>query len=225
MGEINNEKVIKIPNKCNELAELIGIILGDGCITIINNKKKYGTYSVRIVGDSRYDKEYLINFVKPMVDRLFNISSKIYFVKNKNTIRLEIVGKRLVYFFLNFGLKSGNKLKNGVRFPSWIWKNKAYIKSCLRGLIDTDGCICELLPHWPGLYQLSFENFSLPILKDVRKAFLKLGFNPSKIHGSKTPHGNRICVTRKKEIHKFYKEICFHNERHLNRYSPVVQNF
>ena len=224
MGEINNEKVIKIPKKYKELAEIVGIILCDGSINVCNAKKGYGTYQVRITGDSKKDKDYFIKFLKPLVDELFGINSKIAFTRDgKHAIILYIHGKRVINFLSTIGLKDGNKLKNQVRFPNWIWKKKEYIKSCLRGLIDTDGSIYELLPHWPGLFQLSFENFCLPLLKDVRRAFLKLDFNPSKIFGSKTPHGNRVAITRKIEIHKFYKEICFHNKRHLERYSPVVQ--
>lgn len=174
------------------------------------------------MGDSRHDRDYLINYVKPLADKLFGVDSKIYFRKGPNTMELHICGKRLVNFLLSIGMKSGNKIKNQVGFPDWIWEDKKYIKSCLRGLIDTDGCICELLPHWPGLFQLSFDNSSLPLLEGVRKAFLELGFHPSKVHGSKNPYGNRVDVTRKEDIHKFYKEVKFHNSKHLKRYSPMV---
>ena len=48
-------KEIKIPKKSKELAELVGIILGDGNINYFKKGKKIGTYMLRISGDKRYD--------------------------------------------------------------------------------------------------------------------------------------------------------------------------
>ena len=222
MAEKNNEKIIKIPEKSEKLAEFVGIVLGDGCISKYIKKNHYHYYAVRIVGDSRHDRDYFLNFVKPLIKELFGIDASVYYRKEANTMDLHARSKQLIYFLLSIGMKDGNKIKNQVGFPKWIWEKEEYVAACLRGLIDTDGCICELLPHWPGLWQLNFDNRSLPLLQDVRRAFLKLGFHPSKIHGSKTPYGNRVDITRKADIHKFYKEICFHNSRHLKRYEPVT---
>src|SRR3989344_4923979 len=49
---------IKIPNKDEKLAELIGIILGDGNINYYKKGKKIGVYQVNIAGDKNLDREY-----------------------------------------------------------------------------------------------------------------------------------------------------------------------
>jgi hypothetical protein len=37
------------------------------------------------------------------------------------------------------GLPIGNKLKNSVEIPRWIFKKKRYLMKCLKGLFETDG--------------------------------------------------------------------------------------
>ena len=92
--------------------------------------------------------------------------------------------------------------------------------ACVRGLYDTDGSVYELLPHWPGLFQVYFSNRNSTLLKDVRKALLKLGINISKISLQKgvTP---RIYITKKSEIKKFKETIGFKNDRHLKKIKIV----
>ena len=126
--------------------------------------------------------------------------------------------KRLVDFFISLGIKSGNKIKNKISIPKWIFENKDYLKACVRGLIDTDGCIYTLKPKYPHYYQLSFKNYNTRLLKDVRKAFIQLGYPISKISG-----GIQIYLTQQEALRKFYKDVGFSNIKHQKRYrSPVV---
>ena len=87
-------KEIKIPKESKELAEFYGIMLGDGNLTV---KKAYkmGTYQIRIVGDSRHDKAYLINYVKPLIKRLFEIEVKTSKQKEANALCLTSTSKKL----------------------------------------------------------------------------------------------------------------------------------
>ncbi|MAE43172.1 hypothetical protein CMO93_05350 [Candidatus Woesearchaeota archaeon] len=211
-------KEIKTPKKSKELAELVGIILGDGNINYIKKGKKIGTYMVRISGDKRYEYDYLTKYVSSLFMRLFSIGTKISKRKG-NDLSIIVHSKKLVKFFISLGLKSGNKITNQVTIPKWIFKKEEYLKSCIRGLIDTDGCIYTLKPHYPNYYQLSFKNHNIKLLKDLRKAFLKLNYPISNISKNK-----QIYLTQKLYINKFYKEIGFSNKKHRDRYkhSPVV---
>lgn len=222
MGERNNETIIKIPKKSSKLAELIGIILGDGHVGVYNRKKGQATYQLKIAGHSELDRDYMLNYVIPLIEELFGVKCSNYVSRDRKCIYVSVSSKQVINFLIKSGMKPGNKLKNEVCFPEWIWTKEKYVESCLRGLIDTDGSIYELLPHWPGLFQISLENMCWPLLRDARNAFIKLGFNPSKIHGNKHPKGNRVCLTRKNDIQKFYKGIKFHNSRHVVKYSPIV---
>lgn len=216
-------KSIKIPRKDKRLAELIGVILGDGHISYYNPRKKVATYHIRIAGNSIKDSDYFYKYLKPLTEEIFKTESSIHKSNVFNCIYLTITGKRVVEFFIKVGLKPGNKIKNNLGIPFWIRKNKSLLRACIRGLFDTDGCMYELKPNWPGLFQLNFKNYDKRLIKDVREALLKLGFNVSKINH------NQLYITRKNDIHKFYKEIGFSNQRLLNKYlefsshhSPVV---
>lgn len=209
---------IIIPEKDEKLAELIGIILGDGSIQY----HKYGS-SVRIVGDSIKDKEYLLNYVKPLGDTLFGVDSKVSKHRKWNELFINIYSKQVVEFLLSVGLQQGDKIKNQVTIPRWIFENDSYLKACLRGLVDTDGSIYELKPHWPGLWQICFTNRNDSLMNDFREGLLKLGIKCSKIY-TYTPNKRspEVYITKKTELSKFYKEIGFSNPKHRLKYSPVV---
>ena len=221
-------KKINIPKKDEKLAEFVGIVLGDGNIHEYKgfyNGRVIETNAIRIAGDSNKDKEYLESYVASLGKELFGLKACFYKQKDANTLYIIFNGKQIIEFMIHIGLKSGNKIKSQVTIPEWIWESEECLKACIRGLIDTDGSVYELLPYWPGLFQLTFENRNITLLRDTRKAFLKLGYNISKICGNRTEHGTKIYLTRKNDIAKFYKEINFSNPKHKQKldalYSPV----
>ncbi len=210
------EKEIKIPKKDKILAELVGTILGDGCVSAYTANKN-GVYQVRIAGNYIKDYDYIVNYLKPLVENIFNINAHIHKSKYFNGIYLTLIGKNLVRFFNNIGIKSGDKIKNRVGIPIWIKKDKKLLKSCIRGLFDTDGCLYELRPHWPGIFQLSFKNHNKKLLNDARNSLLELGFNVSKVTS------NQIYITRKDNVYRFYKEIGSSNNRLLVKFKEFLK--
>lgn len=206
-------KIIKEPRKSEELAELIGIILGDGNIHRFIKGRKVRSYMVWIAGDKRYDYDYLTKYVKKLIEDLFNIKAKIE-ERKSNEILIIVHSKQVVDYLIKLGLKAGDKIRNNISIPKWIFKNKKYLKACIRGLIDTDGCIYTLKPNYPNLYQLSFKNYNYKLLEDTRKAFIELGYPISRISSN-----IQIYLSQQKYIRKFYKEIGFSNDKHLKRYT------
>ncbi len=212
----NPKLLIKQPSK--ELAELIGIILGDGNIWC----KKGGYYYLRICGDSEKDKEYLLDYVKPLVEKLFNV--KMYSKKHKTNRELFIVigNKDVIFTLKHFGLPSGNKKKNNVKIPNWIFESEDYLKACIRGLIDTDGSVCPITGRdYPYIwFTCNIEN----LRNTFKKAMKTLGFKTSKWNIQKT-RGADTYIGNKTDINKYIKTISFKNRRHLNKlnkFAPVV---
>lgn len=193
-------KVIKIPLRNEMLAEFVGIMLGDG--GIYENKN---VSQIRITGNSEKEMNYFVNFLKPIVENLFGFSPTITLRKSERTIVLRINSVEVTKFLISCGIISGNKVKNQIGVPMWIKSEKSLMKSCLRGLIDTDGSIYRMKPQWPNLFQLSFKNNSKRLLQDVRDIFVALGFHPSKIFG------NRLVLTRQIEIDMYFKDIGSNN--------------
>lgn len=206
-------KKIKIPSESKELAEFYGIMLGDGnshrtCRYNSCNDKR-GTFMIRIVGDSRLDNLYLNNYVKPLINNLFKVSVRVGKFKDSNAMFLEVHSKELVNFLEKKGFKPGNKIKNKLGIPIWIKKDTNYIKSCVRGLYDTDGSVYKLTNQ--NSHQICFTGANMKLMRDVRNSLLKLGIKCSKI--SKKD----IYITKKSELRKFLKLIGFSNYRHLKK--------
>jgi len=202
-------KEIKFPEKTKELAEFWGIVLGDGHIEKIK-RYKVGVYKIRIAGHSIEDKDYLLNFVKPLGEKLFGIKSRIYKSKHKKCLYVILDGKNLVDFFEGRGFKAGNKIKNQVGIPNWIKENNVFLSACLRGLHDTDGTFYKLTNQ--ESHQIGFTNHNFKLLNDSRKGLLNLGIKVSSIINKR-----KYVITKKSEIEKFYKLIGFHNPKHLNK--------
>ena len=167
-----------IPKKDEFLAEFWGIMLGDGCLQKIKGYK-IGVYGLDIAGHSEHDKEYLLNFVKPLCEKLFSIKCRIYWSKSSKCVHINADSRKLVEFFENNGFKSGNKILNLVGIPFWIKKNPKFLAVCLRGLFDTDGSFYRLTNQ--NSHQIQFCNKNQRLLKEVRDSLLSLGIKTSKI--------------------------------------------
>lgn len=205
-----------------KLAEFVGAVLGDGHV-FYHKKKKVGVYGIRIAGDLKLDKNYHENYLRELGKSLFNLEGKVLLrIKEKNNGRfLDFYSKELVELFKEMQIFPGNKINNQSTIPKWVFEENNFLKACLRGLIDTDGSIFRMSNKTPNLLRICFTNYNLTLLNDARNAFVKLGFNPSKIIPNK-----QFFLSRKSDITKYLKEIGFSNERHLdrlNKFSPIVQ--
>jgi len=205
-----NTKIIKSSEKNERLAELIGIILGDGHIEerIKDNAR---CYAVKIAGHIERDYNYLSSYVSNLIESIYHEKPSIYKDANYGVMWTVIHGKEIVKDLLNKGLKSGNKKRNNQGIPKWIKENKAYLKVCLRGLIDTDGSVHCISKNNRNL-RICFTSYIPLLMQDTRNAFIELGYSPSKVI-----KGNQFFITRKDNLIKYQEEIGFSNEKHLNR--------
>lgn len=199
-----------IKKKSKELAELIGIILGDGNIWC----RKGSHYYLTICGDSEKDKDYLLNYVKPLFEKLFNKQMCFRKHKKNKEIFIYIGSKDVIYTLEKFGLKSGNKKKNNLGIPEWIFESEDFLKACIRGLVDTDGSVCPITGRdYPYIW---FSSNIDNLRKTFDLAMKKLGFKISKwnIRKDRTPD---TYIGSKKLIEKYIKTISFKNQRHLSK--------
>jgi intein/homing endonuclease len=202
-------KQIKIPKKSEKLAEFFGIMLGDGHVQKIGGYK-LGTYNISITGHSILDKDYLLTFVKPLGEKLFEIKARVYFLKKSQGLQIIFDSRNLVDFFEKENFKAGDKIKNQSTIPSWIKENPQFLAACLRGLHDTDGCFYRLTNQ--NSFQIGFTNHDVKLLKDTQIGLKSLGVGVSNIINNR-----KYVITKKSEIAKFYKLVGFHNSKHLNK--------
>jgi intein/homing endonuclease len=201
--------IINEPLYCAELAEFIGVLLGDG-----NSywSQRHHIWQIRITGH-RDEEEYFKQYLVPLCERLFHITPKVYFHKKTKAIILAINSKNLSKYLEKIGFPPGNKVERQACGPTWVFSNKEYMKAYLRGLIDTDGSI-YLAGKWA---QLSFKNSSVPLLEDHQKVSRELGLYASKITSK------QVYISRQSHISKYYKEVGFHNLKNARRYERFMQ--
>ena len=85
------QRGVKIPEKMTlELAEETGIHLGDGCLYVYTDKNgaKFHQYSVS--GDLRDEEIYHLNYVVPLIKRLYNLEPDLLKRVAKNSIETRI---------------------------------------------------------------------------------------------------------------------------------------
>lgn len=112
-----------------KMAEIIGIILGDGNIYI---NSQAGVYQIRIGLNSRTEKEYALNYILPLLEKTLKVKCT-WSIAPKNEIFIRINKKDVV-------LKI-NQLINKRRVPKNILGDQKLLRACIRGLVDTDGSV------------------------------------------------------------------------------------
>ena len=125
-----------------DLAELIGILLGDGCIgvykTRAGNKIKI-QHRVKITLDSNVDSEYA-EYVKTLLDSILNVNSLIRKRKGENALDVLTFRKHAFDFLVNsVGLRISPK-RYRATIPS-EFQDSVYGLRVLRGYCDTDGSL------------------------------------------------------------------------------------
>lgn len=214
-GLKNKKAKILVKNHSAKLAELIGIILGDGNIWVKNG----GYYYVRICGDAKKEKDYLLNHVNPLFESIFGVKMHLR-RHNKDTGLILTKGSKNIVFTLNrFGIPSGSKIKNNVGIPSWILSSKKYTRACIRGLIDTDGSVFPLKGR---NYPYIWFSCNIPKLRKTFKIAMKnLGFKLSKWN-FREGHAAETYIANKYMVKRFSKEIHLKNKKYDEYYAPIV---
>ena len=202
-------KDIKRPKRGLQLAEFVGIVLGDGGLT---------DYQLKITFNRDTDAEHA-NFMKELIEELFKLTPKIISKKSDKGSDIAVYSKNLVEFLESNGLKRGNKVKNKADIPFWIKRNNNFQLSCLRGLMDTDGS-CYTYTHSVNKkrycnFALCFTNASQPLLKSAHAIFDKNGYNPCVT-------GRRVYVYGRNEIAKYFRKVGTHNPKHLQKYQKFI---
>lgn len=203
----NIRKDFKINEKTTEFAEATGIILGDGAIT---------NTQLRITVSSLVDRPYALFIQKLFLD-IFKEKPSLIEYSYHHVLGITISGVGLVEELENWGFIRGDKVRNQVDFPAWIWENIEFQKACVRGLMDTDGG-CYFHKHKSnGLtyrnFGMSFANESLPIVQSVGKVLKSLG-----LKFSFAKHETRIYIYSLEEIKKYFALIGSNNKKNNEKF-------
>ncbi|MFH1785675.1 MAG: LAGLIDADG family homing endonuclease [Candidatus Micrarchaeota archaeon] len=197
-----------------QLAEIVGIFLGDGSIYA---NKQHGIVQIVITGHLQHDFEYLVHYVKPMLEK--NLSAKFKIKRHRlNAIQIYNQTKSTASKLNELGIPTGNKVVNNIQIPSWIFGSKKYLRACIRGLIDTDGSVCPITGrNYPYIW---FKCRIPKLRKSFSKALELLNYKIAK--WSIRPDGvGQTYIGQKSLIHRYYKEIGSRNTYHMHRLSSL----
>jgi intein/homing endonuclease len=209
----------------DDLAELFGIHIGDGCISV---NSRYSEYYLG--GDITEERDYHDNWVAPLFNKKIMIPLYNKNVNYKAHPKVGIYGfhifdKRIVEFFNCYGIKSGSKINVGI--PSLILNNPNLLKRFLRGLFDTDGTL-----YFDKNYSAKNPVNNHPIIKlgTVSKTLAYQVFNSLKNLGlfprMKKPYKGKndmnfvyhVLLYRKADIEFFINQIGFKNSKHYTKW-------
>jgi hypothetical protein len=200
-------KEVILPKDCSDLAELFGIIIGDGGIT---------KYQVIVTLNGEVDRLYS-KFVVNLFQKLFKLKPSINKTKSK-AINIVFSRSNIVDFLVSKGLKLGDKLAQNLSIPKWIMKSREYKIRCLRGMVDTDGCIFHETHKIKGkVYtypRLNFTSASPLLVEQSINILRELGFNPTLRRMQRSVQLENI-----KEICEYFKVVGSSNPKHLQRIS------
>ena len=198
-------KQISYPARSVDLAELLGILAGDGHID---------EYQVTVTTNSDTDRAHAHHTSK-LFERLFSTQAPIKFIKNKKACAVVVSSKAVCLFLVRLGMVRGHKIRSGLQMPQWIRARKKYRVAFVRGLFDTDGCVYVDTHRINGReYKnmgLAFTNRCLPLLAEFKVTLESIGLHPTQ----KTKY--TVFLRRKGDIRRYFDLIGTSNEKHLNK--------
>ncbi len=199
-------KEISIPKVSSELAEYVGVILGDGGISAAQ---------VTVTLHHKDDLEYAA-FVTNLTERLFSMKPSVYHLEEKSVNVIVVSRVELVRYLNSIELQTGNKVAHQVDIPNWIKESAELSIACLRGLIDTDGCVFTHTYKSRGkVYsykKIDFTSASEPLRKSVFAILQSLDMTP------RLTNHNSIRLESIKDVERYFEIVGSHNPKHLNRY-------
>lgn len=210
-GFILKKPIIK-PQKSEMLAELLGILFGDGHLS---------QYQVSVTTNLETDFKHAV-FVKKLIQDLFSVSASILKRLPQNTVNILASSRALVEFISGLGMPVGNKLKRLLRIPAWILSRPVYKRAFIRGLFDTDGCIyLEVRRRKSKIYRYlgwTITSYSNPLLCDIVSVLSSLGFTPAHTETQRS-----VYLRKQEEVERYFSLIDTHNSKHRQRYRSFME--
>lgn len=204
--DIFAKTTVHFPSESPDLAEFIGIMIGDGSV---------GQYQISITLNRVDDAAYAVAVVR-LIEELFGVIPRCRNRKQNGCVVIEVSSVDLVKFLVSKGLPVGDKLQHGIRIPPWITNNREYVSRCLRGMFDTDGsifqekhCIKGRVYAYP---RMMFVSASETLLDDALQALSKLGIC------AKVRQGRAVSIEHFTDIAEYFRIVGSSNPKHLSKY-------
>lgn len=161
---------------------IVGLAIGDGNLSNPNGR----AVRLRITCDKKYPllTQRIFNSLKLLLPD--NRVSKID--RDGGCMDISVYSNHLENI-LGWKANGGSKFLQKVSMPDWVKENNNYKINCLRGLIETDGCIY----HDRGYKMVNFTTIIPNLAVDVQNILTSLGFSPNfyKSENKKNKHNSK----------------------------------
>lgn len=206
-----------------ELAELYGAMLGDGCLCLWRRKNRPTDAIVMILTGHLHDYEYYTKIIQPIINKFFSVKGYLRFRNEDNAIELRVVSRSVAFFFeaggFPIGLK-GNKLK----MPDEIITDARFRIACLRGIFDTDGSVysrySKKYKNHPRHYDYKVVQIKMnarDLLVQIKEILELSGIRSNRIIRDGL-RAYALRITRQSDIEQFFTIIKPSNKYHVERY-------
>lgn len=176
-----------------DLAELIGVVLGDGHIARFPRTERLMIFS------NSNNKGFIKRYAQ-LVETVFGKKPYVSKVTYSNCVRISIYEKMISS---RLGVPTGARQKIHFSVPRWILANDQYVVRYLRGLYEAEGSYSVHTPT--STYKFSFANTNQSLLRIVYRLMSQFGFrlsmDPKRVQISKRGHVER--AVRDLEFRKY----------------------
>ena len=209
---IVTRKTIQQPEHSVSLAEFVGIFLGDGGFR--------NAWQIAISYNPHLDRPYA-DFIYQLIERLFGIEPVQQFLPARGSGDVVVSSIALVEFLETTGIRRGRKRVGFTTVPRWIQEELGYRKACLRGLMDTDGCVFQhryrVNGAWYAYPKLAFAGTIPALCQFVKETLGDLGilaYYDRKRH--------RVWVHSHHSVVRYFALVGTHNPRYRERYEKYI---
>ncbi len=164
-----------------DLAELLGVILGDGHIEVFPR-----TECLYILSNSN-NKGFIDRYSR-LIKNVFGKEPTCSKMSTANCVRIRLYQKNISK---RLGIPTGARKNVVSKAPAWVLKNKSFMIRYLRGLYEAEGSMAIHVPT--GTYKLFFTNMNESLRSIVFELLVRLGFHPH-------VWGKNVQLSRKKEM-------------------------
>lgn len=222
----SNEE-ISLPEKVTEeLAEEIGLHIGDGTMNFYKLKNEIrGSYALR--GHIIDDKPHYDNIIKGLYKELYDLNLSLREMPSTRVYGFQKWSNSLVTFKNKiFGLPLGKKI--AIEIPSILIHKREWITSVIRGIFDTDGML-YLQPKYGKLYpriEISTisKRLALQLNKQINILNIRSTMYVSKSYNPKWCDVYKISVRGTNMLEKWMKIIDPHNPKHISKYEYFINS-
>ncbi len=189
------KKLGKIPasypelNRTKDLAELIGVTLGDG------NIHKFPRTEGLTIASNAKNRGFIQRYAE-LVEKVFRKKATID-KPHGGCVKIRIYQKNLSK---RLGIPTGSRIKKKIIVPRWISRSREHSICFLRGLYEAEGSFCVHEPT--STYKMFFSNRNDSLLRIVYRMVTSLGFQAN-------ISSYKIQISRKAEVYEFKDLIRF----------------